>query len=160
MTEPSPELDLWEISDSRRIELGKRWKDVLAETGLSHETLNRWRKGYNVDPFTDRSFEKALLWSHGARGAVAAGRLPEPFSEEAEGADEPGTPIAAQGAPTLEEELELAARLMVAQVSAMGLSPDEAAEAWRRAQERITRSHVAGTQSEASPEGPRRHRAG
>lgn len=160
MTEPSPELDLWEISDSRRIELGKRWKDVLAETGLSHETLNRWRKGYNVDPFTDRSFEKSLLWTQGAREAIAAGRLPDPLSGEAEGAGERSDPTAPQASPTLEQELELATRLMAAQVRELGLSPEDAEKAWRRAHHRIAQSHGAANPQEGHPEAPRHGQVG
>lgn len=94
MTEDSPELDVWDISNSRRLELGKRWKDVLAETGLSHETLNRWRKGYKVDPLNDRAFERALLWAPGARATAAAGREPVPLVDGTD--SEPAEPRAQQ----------------------------------------------------------------
>ena len=80
MPEERAALDFWEITNLRRVELGKKWKDVLAETGLSHETLNRWRKALKVDPLTDRAFERALLWEPGARVAATTGHRPTPVS--------------------------------------------------------------------------------
>jgi transcriptional regulator with XRE-family HTH domain len=80
MPEERAALDFWEITNLRRVELGKKWKDVLAETGLSHETLNRWRKALKVDPLTDRAFERALLWEPGARTAADEGRHPTPLA--------------------------------------------------------------------------------
>lgn len=139
MAEQSPALDFWEITNLRRIQLGKKWKDVLAETELSHETLNRWRKGLKVDPLTDRAFERALLWAPGARETAAAGLSPRELdSETASTIASADTQI---GSPSLEQELELAVRLLAAQVRELGLSPDEAEEAWRRVKERIVDTH-------------------
>lgn len=68
--------DLKAVTEARRLELGKKWKDVLAETGLSYQTLNMWRKGRNVDPLTDRKICRALQWAPGAREALMAGEEP------------------------------------------------------------------------------------
>lgn len=68
--------DLKAVTEARRLELGKKWKDVLAETGLSYQTLNIWRKGHKVDPLTDRKISRALLWAPGSRDSVMAGGEP------------------------------------------------------------------------------------
>ncbi|MFJ6386412.1 hypothetical protein ACIQJT_02265 [Streptomyces sp. NPDC091972] len=63
--------------------------------------------------------------------------------------------------PTLTQELELAGRLMAAQVRELGLSPDEAEEAWERARAQIIRTHRAGPTGEREDgmEGPRGRRS-
>jgi hypothetical protein len=141
-------------TDARRIELGKKWKQVYTEAGVTHQTLNRWRNGHPVALLTERALERALEWAPGAREAIVAGREPTPLDEA------PSDTL--HISPTLEQELELAARLMAAQVQALGLSPEEAEEAWRRAQEAVTQSHLASPEStpEAHPEASRRHHAG
>lgn len=63
-------------TEARRVELGKRWRQVYEEAGLTHQTLNRWRKGHPVDPLTERALEEALLWGPGAREAITKGREP------------------------------------------------------------------------------------
>jgi hypothetical protein len=151
-TEPT-ELDLWELSDSRRIELGKRWKDVLAETGLSHETLNRWRKGFKVDNFTDRSFEKALQWGPGAREAIAANRKPMTLD-----AAEPTAPTANETPALSSQELEILQDLVVSTATRLGLSPEETDEAYRRARAELERRRTEAGEQSSQP--PRRRRAG
>lgn len=135
MPEERAALDFWEITNLRRVELGKKWKDVLAETGLSHETLNRWRKALKVDPLTDRAFERALLWESGARAAAAEGRQPEPVASTQAPTVEP-TPL-----PPLDQELGLAQRLLAATIREMDLSPEEADEVWRRVRREIEVTH-------------------
>lgn len=73
--------DLLAATEARRVELGKRWKQVYQEAGLTHQTLNRWRHGHPVDPLTERALERALAWAPGAREAVAAGRKPDGLSD-------------------------------------------------------------------------------
>lgn len=70
-------------TELRRVELGKRWKQVYEEAGLTHQTLNRWRKGHPVDPLTERALEGALRWGPGAREAIAADEQPVPLDEGA-----------------------------------------------------------------------------
>lgn len=136
MPEERAALDFWEITNLRRVELGKKWKDVLAETGLSHETLNRWRKALKVDPLTDRAFERALLWESGARAAAAEGHHPAPFTPTAEAPAAEEAPL-----PPLEQELELAQRLLAATVREMNLTPEEADKVWRRVRQEIEVTH-------------------
>lgn len=127
-------------TETRRVQLGKKWKQVYEEAGLTHQTLNRWRNGHGVDPLTERALERALQWAPGARQAIAAGLPPEELDGDGSPAVAPAdTP---PGTPTLDQELELAARLMAAQVRELGLSPDEAEEAWERARVRIIETHV------------------
>jgi hypothetical protein len=141
-------------TEARRIELGKKWKQVYTEAGVTHQTLNRWRNGHPVALLTERALERALEWGPGARQAIIAGQPPIPLDEA------PATTL--HISPSLEQELDFAARLMAAQVREMGLSPEEADEAWRRAQERITQSHQAPTREapEALTDTPRHHSAG
>lgn len=131
MTEPLPQVDFWEITNSRRIELGKRWKDVLAETGLTHETLNRWRKGYNVDPLTDRAFEKALLWFPGARNGAKAGVLPTPSEQSApspEASTEHAPPLTVDSVEAARDEATAEAIRSILD----GLKPESRERVWRR----------------------------
>lgn len=72
-------------TDARRIELGKRWREVTAEAGLSHQTLARWRKGEGVDALTERAFERALMWGPGAREAITEGRMPRALDADSQG---------------------------------------------------------------------------
>lgn len=88
---------IWDATEARRLELGKKWKHVLAETGLSYQTLNVWRKGRNVDPLTDLAFTKSLHWAPGARDAIAEGRDPTPL--EPEQRDEPAEDPRVEGPP-------------------------------------------------------------
>ncbi|EPD63139.1 hypothetical protein [Streptomyces sp. HGB0020] len=159
MTNEPPELDLWEITDSRRIVLGKRWKDVLAETGLSHETLNRWRKGYKVDTLTDRAFERALRWEQGARDAAKAGRQPTELDEAEVGADRGAALKASEAAAasTLpSRDVELLADLAAATANRLGLTAAQAEEAFRRALGDIEAKRAAQERGQEPPDVPRR----
>lgn len=131
MTEPLPQVDFWEITNSRRIELGKRWKDVLAETGLSHETLNRWRKGYNVDPLTDRALEKALLWSPGAREGATAGTAPVNSQDAAPSPEVPSERSPSLGDDSVEDVRDEATAEAIRSILA-GLKPGPRERVWLR----------------------------
>lgn len=73
--------DLLAATESRRVELGKKWKQVFQEAGVTHQTLNRWRHGHPVAPLTERALERALQWGPGAREAIADKRDPEHLDE-------------------------------------------------------------------------------
>lgn len=140
-------------TEARRVELGKKWKQVYEEAGVTHQTLNRWRNGHPVAPLTERALERALDWAPGAREAIAAGGEPTPVGEGAPPPD-PGR------GPTLEQELELGRRLLASTVRELGLSPDEADEAWRLAREDIVRTHRPAEPSEGAPPVVRDRRTG
>jgi len=135
MTEQLPPLDFWEITNLRRVELGKKWKDVLTETELSHETLNRWRKGLKVDPLTDRAFERALLWEPGARDEANAGRTPETLATP-EPAEESSASMTAR-------ELEILAGIVVSAAEGFDLTPEQLEAAYHRAVELIKERQAA-----------------
>lgn len=145
MTEQLPQLDFWEITNLRRVELGKKWKDVLTETELSHETLNRWRKGLKVDPLTDRAFDRALLWEAGAQGEAAAGRAPIALAAPAP---------AEQASPSMNtRELEVLAGIVASAAEGFDLTPGQLDAAYRRAQELIReRQEARGGDGKAAPE--------
>lgn len=157
MTAPSePLLRLAQYIERRITALALEYAEVCRLADISDETLSNIRKGNRARGSTYRKLERALQWQEGGVAAIIDGR--EPVVVDSRGT-QPGSP---SGSPTLEQELELASRLMAAQVRELGLSPEEAAEAWRRAQGRITQSHKATTSptSEALTESPRRHHAG
>ena len=124
------------VTDRRRVELGKKWKQVYEEAGLTHQTLNRWRNGHPVDPLTDRSLERVLQWGPGAREAIATGREPEPLTPAPEAPAPEEVDL-----PPLERELELAQRLLAATVREMDLTPEEADQVWRRVRREIEATH-------------------
>lgn len=142
-------------TDARRVELGKRWKQVYTEAGLTHQTLNRWRNGLAVDPLTERAFERALQWGPGARESIAARRQPQPLEWTPEETPSRQGDADEEAGPTLSQELALASRILLATVREIGLSPDEAEEAWRRARLEIERTHKAKTRDEGgqNPQG-------
>jgi DNA-binding XRE family transcriptional regulator len=170
---PQPPERLDSVMNERRLKLRMNWREVAQAADISYEALRAIRKGnYRPTELTARALDEALQWTPGSVHAVLDDGEPMPVEAQAALGREAGqrtdSRAAAgeagihQGAPTLDQELELAARLMAAQVRELGLSPDEAAEAWRRAQERIAKSHAstAHAESEALTESPRRYHAG
>ncbi|MDX3033010.1 helix-turn-helix domain-containing protein [Streptomyces scabiei] len=164
MPQPHERLDL--AMNERRLKLRMSWREVAQAAGISYEALRAIRKGnYRPTELTARALDEALQWMPGSVHAVLDGG--EPMTVEAQAtaeqeADQRADAGATAGTPTLDQELELAARLMAAQVRELGLSPDEAAEAWRRAQERIAQSRRSSAHPRPEPltESPRRHHAG
>lgn len=123
-------------TEARRVELGKRWKQVYEEAGLTHQTLNRWRNGHPVEPLTERALERALLWGPGAREAIAAGREPSTLggagaSADARAALRESEAAASSSLPS--REVELVADIAASTAEKLGLSQAQAEEAFRRA---------------------------
>ncbi|MFJ4687088.1 hypothetical protein [Streptomyces sp. NPDC088789] len=106
-------------TDARRVTLGKRWKQVYQEAGLTHQTLNRWRNGYPVEPLTERALERALHWAPGARAAIAAGQKPEPVDEV-----EVSSTQAQQPRPALSAQEEALRVVVRAAAEGLQLAPD------------------------------------
>ena len=152
-----PLVRLAHYIESRITALAMEYAEVCRLADISDETLGKIRKGRRARGSTYRKLERALQWQQDSIAAILSGGEPSPV--ETKGQPAAG---ASQGAPPLEQEVELAARLMAAQVRELGLSPDEAAEAWRRAQGRITQSHPTTDRPtpEALTEPPRHHHAG
>lgn len=162
---PFERLD--EAMNRRRLELRMNWRELAEAADISYTALRAIRRGsYRPTELTAQALDLALQWAPGSVYAVLDGGEatplgPQPSGQDAEGRAYGPAPAGSTD-PTLRQELELASRLMAAQVRELGLSPDEAAEAWRRAQEQIRRSHDAAIQPdpEALTERPRRHSAG
>ena len=156
MTELAQRRD--EAMNRRRLELGMTWRQVAAAAGISYETLRSVRKGDTAGgELTLSSIERALGWTRGSFAAIDAGGQPG----LGDSAAEPPQAATTRQPPSLEQELELAARLMAAQIRELGLSPDEAEEAWERARARIVSTHGAGStrEREDGMEGPRGRRS-
>lgn len=157
---PNPLDRLAQYIERRITELALEYAEVCRRAEISDETLMKIRKGASARGSTYRKLERALEWQQGSIASILAGG--EPVSLGVGGADlsPPEGEELQTFPPTLEQELELAARLMAAQVRELGLSPSEAAEAWRRAQERIVSTHEAGSSQsrEGEVEGPRGRR--
>lgn len=163
---PFERLD--EAMNKRRLELRMTWRELAETADISYTALRAIRRGsYRPTELTAQALDRALQWAPGSVYAVLDGG--EPATARVKAAPDhtreghPGSPATTPATiSALEQELELASRLMAAQVKELGLSPDEAAEAWRRAQERIRQSHETAIQPppEALTESPRRHNAG
>jgi hypothetical protein len=132
MTAPSePLARLAQYIERRITALALEYAEVCRLADISDETLSNIRKGNKARGSTYRKLERALQWQQGGIATILDGGEPTAVSS---GGAQIGS---SSSAPTLEQELELAGRLMAAQVRELGLSPEEADEAWRRAQERI-----------------------
>lgn len=156
MPEPHERLDT--AMNARRLELRMNWRDLAQAAEVSYEALRAIRKGdYRPTELRARALDEALQWVPGSVYAVLDGGEPvtlamqQAMEQVASRETEPG-----DVAPTPDQELELAVRLMAAQVRELGLTPEEAEEAWRRARLRIEQSR----EPESHPDNPRRHRAG
>lgn len=152
---PASTSDFWEITNLRRLQLGKRWKDVLTETELSHETLNRWRKGLRVDPLTDQAFERALLWAPGARDAHALGREPAAIDE---------TPSTAPPSPSRSDamssrELEVLANMVASAADGFGFSEVDLEVAFQQARRIVEERRRRREGRGEAPDPPRSNQA-
>lgn len=169
MSEPHERLD--KAMNARRLELRMTWRELAQAAQISYEALRAIRKGdYRPTELRARTLDEALQWAPGSVYVVLDGG--DPLTIEMQTAiqraadDHAGSHVATreaearQAAPTLDQELELAGRLMAAQVRELGLSPEDAEEAWRRAYRRIVQSHGPASPSEPHPEAPPRHQVG
>lgn len=168
---PQPHERLDKAMNARRLELRMTWREVSLSAEISYEALRAIRKGdYRPTELTARALDAALQWVPGSMYAVLDGGEPVTTEEQAatertagEHADSRAAAREAdarQSAPTLDQELELAGRLMAAQVRELGLSPADAEEAWRRAYRRIAQAHEPASPQKSHPEAPPRHEAG
>lgn len=119
------------VTEARRVQLGKKWKQVFQEAEVTHQTLNRWRHGHPVAPLTERALERALLWGPGAREAITAGAQPE----EVEGpAPRHTAPTASPQPPPLSPG-EALRRVVRASARELGVTADGLDEVFRAVRE-------------------------
>ncbi|WP_184578489.1 hypothetical protein [Lipingzhangella halophila] len=76
------------LMDTRRLELGLRWKGVVERAGITHQTLLQLRKGQAVADFTVSRVEQALEWAPGSIARIMEGGDPHPTSSDASAEDE------------------------------------------------------------------------
>lgn len=119
------------VTEARRVQLGKKWKQVFQEAGVTHQTLNRWRHGHPVAPLTERALERALLWGSGAREAIAAGTQPEEVEEPASR----NTAAAAPPQPPPLSPGEALRRVVRASARELGVTVDGLDEVFRAVRE-------------------------
>ncbi|MFG2516005.1 hypothetical protein [Streptomyces sp. NPDC048584] len=125
----------------RRLDLGMTWRQVAAAANISYETLRAVRKGDTAGgELTLSSIERALRWAPGAFAAIDAGSEPR-TDTSAPDADQGGH---TRELPPLEQELELAQRLLAGTVREMGLTPEEADVVWQRVKQELENAHTTG----------------
>lgn len=79
MSEPHQRLD--KAMNARRLDLGKQWKDIAGEAGISTAALGAMRRGeYRPSQLNARRLEDALQWEHGSIDAIWADAEPTPIS--------------------------------------------------------------------------------
>lgn len=143
--------------EQRIAELALEYAEVARLAGFSIEALRKIRNGIGARPNTYRKLERGLSWQQDSAATVLAGGEPTPLEAPV---DEEAPTDPAGVTPSPEQELELASRLMAAQIRELGLTPEEAEEAWRRARQRIEQVHRAPGAPESPPESARRHQVG
>jgi transcriptional regulator with XRE-family HTH domain len=165
--EPFKRLD--EAMNRRRLELRMNWRQVAEAAGISYTAIRAIRRGdYQPTELTARGIDDALRWVHGSVLAVLAGGEPTPIEAQAAEAArraalrEEATAAAAESTLPL-RDIELVEELALSAAEKVGLSPEHAREAFRRALTRIERKRMTdeqGQEREESPEIPRRRRTG
>lgn len=171
----SPASELQPPPEGVLIKLARQARGLTPEAAAELTPIQikggRWRQiesGYERKNPPKRAYAPDLTLAHmahavgvmperleEARRPEAADILREILRKEAERASQPHTP-----SPSLEQELELGRRLLASTVRELGLSPDEADEAWRLAREDIIRTHRPEGPAEAAPPVVRERRTG
>ncbi|MGW5123023.1 helix-turn-helix domain-containing protein [Streptomyces sp. NPDC004069] len=140
--------------NQRRLQLRMNWRQVAEAAEMSYTALRAIRRGeYRPTELTARALDDALQWTHGSVYAVLAGGDPTPVDAQA-APFEGGRPGArgAGSAPAAEStlssrELDILQGLIASTVETLGLSPEEAEEAFRRARRQIEEKRAAGGES-------------
>lgn len=68
--------------DRRRSELGLRWEDVSALSGVARSSIAKIRNGSVPRQITRRDLERALQWEPFSIDAILAGGEPTPIADE------------------------------------------------------------------------------
>lgn len=83
---PSAKHPLDAAIDTRRRELGLRWKDVYDRSGLSQETVRKIRHGLRDDPErttdSEPKLEDVLHWARGSIQAIREDRAPTALDDD------------------------------------------------------------------------------
>lgn len=157
---PFERLD--EAMNRRRLELRMNWREVAEAATVSYTALRAIRRGeYKPTELTARALDEALQWAHGSVASILAGGEPTPL-EDAElhsALREEATAAAAESALS-SRDIELVEELALSAAEKVGLSPDQAREAFRRALSRIERRRGVRAQQDDDPPTPGSRHAG
>ncbi|MFJ5156371.1 helix-turn-helix domain-containing protein [Streptomyces sp. NPDC088353] len=147
---PEPHERLGEAMNQRRLALRMNWREVAQAAGISYEALRAIRRGdYKPTELTARGLDEALQWEHGSVVAVLRGDDPTPAGAQT-ASPEGGHPGARDARPEAElssRELDILQGLIASTVETLGLSPEEAEEAFRRARRQIEERRAAERES-------------
>lgn len=126
-----PYVRLAQYIERRISVLALEYAEVCRRAGISDETLGKIRKGMRARTATYLKLERALEWAQGSISAIIAGGEPTSWGGRTDRSE----------APSLSQELDLAARLLTATVKEMNLSPEEADEVWAQVRAQILADH-------------------
>lgn len=158
---PQPHERLNEAMNRRRLELRMNWRQVSEAADVSYEGLRSIRRGdYRPTELTARGIDEALQWEPGSVLAILDGGDATPIKAHADRRAVSGQGESAQAAdPSLSSrELDALADLIDVAAEKLGLTPEEAEEAFRRGRAKIERRRAA-EQAQQESEG-RRGRTG
>lgn len=152
--EPYERLDA--AMNERRLYLRLNWRQVAEAADISYTALRAIRRGdYRPAELTARGLDEALKWVPGSTLTILAGGEPTAIEDVAALATPP-----TGATPSLSQELDLAARLLMSTVKEMGLSPEEADEVWARVRSSIVADHDESPEAQEPPTTPLRRQTG
>lgn len=131
---PEPRVRLAQYIEHRITALALEYAEVCRRAEISDETLGKIRKGMKARSSTYHKLERALEWVQGSIAAILDGGEPTPFGTPSDGTPPPPAPM--------DQELELARRLLGSTIRELNLTPDEADEVWRKVRLDIEQTHT------------------
>ncbi|MFD5468849.1 helix-turn-helix domain-containing protein [Streptomyces sp. NPDC127105] len=158
--EPYERLD--EAMNQRRLLLRMNWRQVAEAADMSYTALRAIRRGeYRPTQLTARALDDTLRWTHGSVYEVLAGGNPVPIEEQAgalpEGRHADTGSASGERSTLSSHELQILQDLIASTVETLGLTPEEAEEAFRRARRQVEERRAEGRNN--PPVAPRRGRS-
>lgn len=156
---PFERLD--EAMNRRRLELRMNWRQLAEAADISYTALRAIRRGeYRPTELTAQALDEALQWEPGSVLAILDGGDATPVKAHANRRAVSGRGESAQDAESSlsSRELDALADLIDVAAEKLGLTPEEAEEAFRRGRAKIERRRAA-EQAQQETEG-RRGRTG
>ncbi|MFJ8347679.1 helix-turn-helix domain-containing protein [Streptomyces sp. NPDC094153] len=158
--EPYERLD--QAMNHRRLQLRMNWREVAEAAGVSYTALRAIRRGeYRPTELTARALDEALQWAHGSVHAVLGGGAPVSLQEQAarvHAAPRPPEPSPPKEAALSSRELDILQDMIEMTAARLGLSPEEADEAYRRARLKLEEQRAAEERNDP-PATPRSRRS-
>ncbi|MFJ4515248.1 helix-turn-helix domain-containing protein [Streptomyces sp. NPDC088816] len=159
---PEPHERLNEAMNQRRLALRMNWRELAQAAGISYEALRAIRRGdYRPTELTSRGLDEALQWEHGSVFVVLNGGTPKLAGAPAtsEGGHLATRDPASENQPPLSSrELDILQDMIEMTAARLGLSPEEADEAYRRARLKLEEQRAAEERNDP-PATPRSRRS-